>query len=266
MTGKKALREKQLEILRKRRASKKEAGQSSGVHGTDSDHSGDGNENVDDDDEDKDKDEDGDEDGDQMSGTEEIRRTLIQGNNADYDDDFVVADDDETLGAPDDAALHKIPIEFTQHAHKKGQHHFKDAVEWMVHNKINPAFARNDDIYRIAFLKLADKVQGYSESKFISSVWRSEFIHALKARPEMKFEAYESHGEGKCEACNRSGHLPTFQIQFVGKPYHHDTLESVSDDDSEEADEHGSDEDDEYSCDSKGNSIVGEETKWLVGK
>ena len=45
--------------------------------------------------------------------------------------------------------------------------HFKDVVEWMVHNKVNPAFARNDPIYRQAFMKVDAEYKGYAQSKYV---------------------------------------------------------------------------------------------------
>ncbi|KAI4120895.1 MAG: hypothetical protein LQ341_007486 [Variospora aurantia] len=105
------------------------------------------------------------------------------GNLDEYEQDFVDDDNDSgTLGAPPD--LSSIPLEFTRHAHKKPIEHFKDVVEWMVHNKLNPAFARNDPVYTIACRKLDDVVQGFAGSKFISSAWRPEFSAALKKYPE----------------------------------------------------------------------------------
>ncbi|KAI4265686.1 MAG: hypothetical protein L6R35_007064 [Caloplaca aegaea] len=86
------------------------------------------------------------------------------GNLDEYEQDFVDDDNDSgTLGAPAD--LSSIPLEFTRHAHKKPIEHFKDVVEWMVHNKLNPAFARNDPVYTIACRKLDDVVQGFAGSK-----------------------------------------------------------------------------------------------------
>ncbi|KAL8644526.1 MAG: hypothetical protein Q9210_007209 [Variospora velana] len=105
------------------------------------------------------------------------------GNLDEYEQDFVDDDNDsDTLGAPPD--LSSIPLEFTRHAHKKPIAHFKDVVEWMVHNKLNPAFARNDPVYANARRKLDDVVQGFAGSKFISSAWRPEFSAALKKYPE----------------------------------------------------------------------------------
>jgi len=69
-------------------------------------------------------------------------------------------------------------------AHRKAKDHFRDAVEWMVHNKLNPDFDRNKSIYRIAFKRLENEVKGWADSKFISSAWTPEFNRAIRARPE----------------------------------------------------------------------------------
>ncbi|KAL8753858.1 MAG: hypothetical protein Q9184_005298 [Pyrenodesmia sp. 2 TL-2023] len=151
-----------------------------------------------------------------------------------YEEDFVV-DDDDTLGAP--AGLDEIPLEFTRHSHKKPIEHFKDVVEWMVHNKLNPAFARNDQVYVIARQKLDDVVQGFAGSKFISSVWKADFLAALKKYPDVARIDVPTMFDQKCEACGRSGHPATRHLIFSGKPYHRESLEDISsDEDSEEED------------------------------
>ncbi|KAL8661853.1 MAG: hypothetical protein Q9202_005211 [Teloschistes flavicans] len=154
----------------------------------------------------------------------------------DYEEDFIVEDDD-TIGAP--VGLDNIPIEFTRHAHKKPFEHFKDVVEWMIHNKLNPAFARNDPVYIIAVQKMDDEAQAFAGSKFMSAAWKAEFLKALKKYPELKSIAIPKSLDQKCEACGRSGHPAKHQLIFSGKPYHRKSLESVSsdeqsDDDSEQ--------------------------------
>ena len=150
-----------------------------------------------------------------------------------------------------------MPFQFTRHAHKKPEAHFKDAIEWLVHNQLNPAFARNDPVYVTAFRKLDAEVEVYCNSRFISSVWKEDFVRALRARPD--FLSIETPTEGEsCEACGRSGHSSAFTVQFEGKPYHRETLEDVSDDDEDE-------DEDAKSLDSQGRSIPGESKRWEVG-
>ena len=145
-------------------------------------------------------------------------------------DDFVVSDDDAPLGAPADL-LNDIPIQFTSHAHKKPIVYFQHAVEWMVHNKLNPAFSRHDQIYTIAFQKLDDEIKGLMGSKFMSSVWTPDFITTLRSKPELVALEIPTMFEQKCGACNRSKHPPTQLLTFQGKPYHPFSLEPLSDDD-----------------------------------
>ena len=153
-----------------------------------------------------------------------------------YDDDFL-DDADDTMGAP--LGLEEMPLEFTRHAHKKPLEHFKDAVEWMVQKKINPAFPRNDPVYLVAFRKLDDAVKGYAGSKFLSAAWNSRFLTALKARPNfavMEIPVASTIPEGTgCEACNRKNHLGKFRITLSGRAYHHESLEPISDREDEDA-------------------------------
>ncbi|KAI9827829.1 MAG: hypothetical protein M1832_004318 [Thelocarpon impressellum] len=250
---KKTLKQKQLEKLRRRRAGEKEAeseesdggdaGPRRGIYDTDSE---------------LDEELFGRDSDDEVSGTEEIRQSLRHGRNDGYDEDFVTEDDD-VLGAPA-AEMAEMPIEFTLHAHKKPREHFKDAVEWMVQNKLNPAFSRGDGVYRVAFRKLDDEVQGYTHSKFTSSVWRPDFVRALQARPILYVEPTGVMEGDKCQACNRSGHPPSFQMQFDGRPYHRESLEAVSDDEDDDEDDDGK------SYNSAGLSVPESETRWLVGR
>ncbi|KAI9768229.1 MAG: hypothetical protein M1840_005059 [Geoglossum simile] len=165
---------------------------------------------------------------DDTSGIEAIRKSLRGGRDKGYDTDFVVSDDDGNIGAPSfGPGRLDIPIEFTHHAHKKLKDHFLDAVEWMVHNKLNPAFDRNNPVYRVAFQRLNLEAAAYSSSKFQSSAWIQDFTRALKARPEFSKQSITSSGDN-CEACNRKGHPATYKVRFSGKPYHHESLEDVS--------------------------------------
>lgn len=192
------------------------------------------------------------------SGNEAIRQSL-RADVDDYDEDFVTDDDEVPLGAP--TGLEEMPLEYTRHAHKRIKEYFKDVVEWMVHNKLNRAFARDDPVYRVAFFKLDDEVKGFAGSKFLSAAWLGDFARAIKARPEMTILDIPTMFEKKCDACNRSGHPASFRIQFTGKAYHHDSLEPVSDD------EDDSDEDeDSMSHDERGNPIPSADKQYFVGR
>ena len=168
------------------------------------------------------------------SGTTIDQQSLL-GEVDEFDDEFL-DDADDTIGAP--LGLKEMPLEFTRHAHKKPLEHFKDAVEWMVHKKINPAFPRNDPVYLVAFRKLDDAVKGYAGSKFLSAAWNSHFLTSLKARPnfavlEIPVIGAISEGNG-CEACNRRNHPGKYRITLSGRPYHNESLEPVSDGEDED--------------------------------
>lgn len=145
------------------------------------------------------------------------------------DDAFLTDDGDDTLGAPDTG----MPIEFTGYASMKAKDLFRYAVEWMVQKKINPAFQIDDEVYGLAFKKLNDEIKGLAGSKFMSAAWTQDFSFALRARPEIALAALDRDAgdnwlKDKCDACNRSGHPATWQIQFQGKPYYRETLEEVA--------------------------------------
>lgn len=184
------------------------------------------------------------------------------------DSDFVVEDDEEgPLGVP--LGLLDIPLKFRHAAHKPMKEHFKDAIEWMVHRKINPGFNRNDEIYLQAFTKLDDEYQGYAKSKFVSSQWTAEFTRAIYARPIL-IERPISEAEGlgpdglpKCDVCNHRKHFPRFALHFEGKAYYKSTLEEVEKGDSD--DDSDADSDDDVSVNSQGHSLPAEDKEWNSG-
>lgn len=165
------------------------------------------------------------------SATEAIRKSLQA--DADESDDFI-SENEGFLGVN---CLEDIPFELTRHAHKKPFEHFKDAVEWIVHNKLNPAFPRNDVIYRVAFRKIDDEVQGYSGSKFVSTVWNKDFLQVLKSLPELAVRTVQTMLDHKCDACNRSKHPAKHELVFSGKPYDIDTLEDIEEDEEDDDDD-----------------------------
>ncbi|KAK7530735.1 uncharacterized protein J3D65DRAFT_135252 [Phyllosticta citribraziliensis] len=171
----------------------------------------------------------------------------------DDDQDFLVEDEDEPLGVPDEEV--SLPLQFSSTSRMKAKDLFKYAVEWMVQKKLNPAFSMQDEIYTLTFHKLDDEVRALSGSKFTSSAWTRDFHHALHARPFI--EVTEITGINRsllsahCGACNRTNHPATWDIRFTGKPYHRETLEEIDDDDDEEDEE----DDDDKSYNSQGHTI-----------
>ncbi|PYI08599.1 transcription factor IIIc-like protein [Aspergillus sclerotiicarbonarius CBS 121057] len=178
-----------------------------------------------------------------------------------YEDDFVLEDDDDTLGAP--TGLEDIPIEFSRHAYKQLKDYFQDAVEWMVHNQLNPAFPRSDPVYEVAFSKLEDEVKGRTGSQLVSSVWNANFRRALLARPQIEITTFPTIENHPCDACNRSGHPASFDIKLYGQAYSLETLEPLSDDDSDEERE---EDHDGQERDRDGHILPDENTRFFLGR
>lgn len=179
-----------------------------------------------------------------------------------YEDDFVDQGEDGMLGAPDE--LNDIPFEFTRHRYKRLRDHFKDVVEWMVHNKLNPAFPRDDVVYRVAFSKVNDEVMGLAGSQLISSAWNRDFRKALEARPGLNVTLYPISMGHSCDACNKTNHPASFDIKLDGKPYLLETLEPISDDDEEDDDESGDHK--PGNIDRGGNEIPDASTHFYLGR
>jgi hypothetical protein len=120
-----------------------------------------------------------------------------------------------------------------------------------------------------------DEVKGLAGSKFTSAAWTPEFTVALNARPDIAFESIDRNsGEhylrDHCDACNRSKHPATYQIQFQGKPYHRQTLEDLprnnDDDGSSSSDNENESAGNEPDYDANGQEISSEMTIFYCGK
>ncbi|KAJ5420859.1 hypothetical protein N7465_003378 [Penicillium sp. CMV-2018d] len=180
-----------------------------------------------------------------------------------YEDDFVLDDEANDLGVPTE----EIPFEFTRHAYKQPKEYFRDVIGWMVQNKLNPAFPRSDDMYKMAFMKLEDEVKGRAGSQLISSVWNPSFVYALQARPHIEIAAFPTEENHPCDACRRSGHPASSDIKLYGKAYSLQTLEPLEDenDDSDDSDENSKD-DDGKERDRDGHIIPPENVRYFLGK
>lgn len=198
------------------------------------------------------------------------------------EDDFIVEDDEEPLGVDI-----SIPLEFTSQNHLKPREHFRHAIEWMVHKRLNPGFAAGDELYRRAFQVLDSKPTTLAASKYGSSVWTADFYRALNARPGFAARKIASDeafvrqgGQHKCEVCNRRNHPSTYAIRFEGKAYYKDSLDEVEQDDDED-DEDGDESDDGNSgggggvaqrgdrapsVDARGMALPPEAREWFSGQ
>lgn len=172
-----------------------------------------------------------------------------------YDDDFVLADENAELGAP--TGTGEMPLEFTRHAYKQTKEYFQDAVEWMVHNQLNPAFPRSSPHFKYAFAKLEDEVRGRAGSQLLSSSWNVGFRRALMARPHIEITAFPIFDQHSCDACNRSNHPASSDLKLYGKAYSLETLEALPDEGSNEEDRER---------DRDGNILPDEGTRFLLGK
>lgn len=187
-----------------------------------------------------------------------------------YEDDFVLDDEDDKLGVP--TSHEDMPLEFSRHAYKQLKDYFQDAVEWMVHNKLNPAFPRSDPLYKVAFDKLESEVKGRTGSTLVSSVWNAEFRYALLARPYIEITSYPTSENHPCDACKRSGHPASSDIKLYGKAYSLETLEALTDQDSSDEERSSQqedkeeEEDDGVERDREGHILLDENNRFYLGR
>ncbi|CAI7655533.1 unnamed protein product [Penicillium glandicola] len=179
-----------------------------------------------------------------------------------YEDDFVLEDETNDLGVPTE----EIPFEFTRHAYKQPKEYFRDVIGWMVQNKLNPAFPRSDDMYKMAFMKLEDEVKGRAGSQLISSVWNPSFVYALQARPHMDISAFPTEENHPCDACRRSGHPASSDVKLYGKAYSLRTLEPLEDESNSDDGDDGSNNDDGQERDRDGHLIPPENVRYFLGR
>ncbi|KAF7510360.1 hypothetical protein GJ744_006856 [Endocarpon pusillum] len=181
------------------------------------------------------------------------------------EDDFIVSDQEEApvdrLGRPHP----DIPLEFTCYASAKPRELFIYVIEWLVKNKIAPAFSRHDALWKLAFTKIKDEITAQAGSRLKSSAWTGPFMNALNARPGLKTtELFQGENFLRgCDACNKANHPAKYGFVFSGSAYHHDSLEPVDPDSSEaeaEADH------DNASIDSRGHTLLPADTHFFLGR
>ncbi|KIX08613.1 uncharacterized protein Z518_03269 [Rhinocladiella mackenziei CBS 650.93] len=177
------------------------------------------------------------------------------------DEDFVVEDSTGRLGRPHP----DIPLQFTSFASAKPRELFPHIIEWLVKNKIAPAFSRNDELYNLAFDRVDDQVKAQAGSRLISAAWGTEFKRAILARPNMKVMALPGSAEDNirdCDACNRTNHPAQYEFVFSGQPYYKKTLEPVDNSDDDEGDGY----DDDVSRDENGHALPSQDQRFYLGR
>ncbi|ERF71706.1 hypothetical protein EPUS_05578 [Endocarpon pusillum Z07020] len=182
-----------------------------------------------------------------------------------YEDDFIASEEEEApidrLGRPHP----DIPLEFTSYASAKPRELFIHVIEWLVKNKIAPAFSRHDALWKLAFTKIKDEITAQAGSRLKSSAWTELFMNALNARPGLTTtELFQGENFLRgCDACNKAKHPAKYDFVFSGSAYHHDSLEPVDPDSSEaeaEADH------DNASVDSRGHTLPPADTHFFLGR
>ncbi|KIW87941.1 uncharacterized protein Z519_11526 [Cladophialophora bantiana CBS 173.52] len=178
------------------------------------------------------------------------------------DDDFVVDDSRGRLGRPHP----DIPLQFTSFASAKPRDLFPHIIEWMVKNKIAPAFNREDPVYNLAFDRVDDQVKAQAGSRLISAAWSTDFKRAILARPTLQVVALPGEDDEHmrtCDACNRTNNPARYEFVFSGEPYYKKTLEPV---DNSESDEDADDENGSFTYDEHGHVISSSQTRFYLGR
>lgn len=181
------------------------------------------------------------------------------------EDDFVEDDTGGRLGRPDP----DMPLQFTSFASKKPKELFIHIIEWMVKNKIAPAFNREDAVYNLAFHRVDDQVKAQAGSRLISSAWGSDFKYTILARPNMQAMALPGEDEEHirtCDACNRVNNPARYEFVFSGDPYYKKTLEPIENSDDDEDEEKDEDDNQDMTYDEAGHAIAPQETRFYLGR
>ncbi|CCJ28606.1 unnamed protein product [Pneumocystis jirovecii] len=133
---------------------------------------------------------------------------IIQGDHESVTlDDFIV-DDSEPIGQP----YFEMPVEFTMFSYQGISSHFKVFIQHKIHKLLNPDFIEESDQF----------IFSLKDSVLSSSAWKLPFINALSSRPILKTGTCESRFF--CDACNISGRISAFWVQFHGPKYDPRTL------------------------------------------
>lgn len=158
------------------------------------------------------------------------------------EDDWIDDDDEEVDN--DRRPQSGVPLQFTRFATAKPRELFFHVVEWLIKNRIAPAFPRDDEIYELAFRKVNDEVSAQAGSRLISSAWNAEFKYTVLARPEIAISPKPVEDDIHCDACNKTNHPAKYDVLMTGQPYYAKTLEPIEVD-SEDEDRDGMDVDEQ---------------------
>lgn len=205
------------------------------------------------------------EDGGSIHSSADIgHESEIQEDFVEDEEDFVV--DDETTGGLNRPNA-DIPLEFTSFASAKPRELFPHIIEWLVKNKLAPAFSRNDELFNLAFARIDDQVKAQAGSRLISSAWGTTFKRAILARPNMSVVALPGDDEDHvrtCDACSRVNNPARYEFVFSGNAYSKRTLEPIDNSDNEgEDDDH---EDDNASLDEHGHALPSTSLRFYLGR
>ncbi|KAJ9644970.1 hypothetical protein H2204_001432 [Knufia peltigerae] len=181
----------------------------------------------------------------------------------DDEDDFIEDDSTGRLARPHP----DIPLQFTSFASAKPRELFPHIIEWLVKNKIAPAFSRDDELYTLAFSRVDAQVKTQAGSRLISAAWGTDFKNTILARPTMKVVALPGADEDNirtCDACNRVNHPARYEFKFSGEPYYQKTLEPVDMSSSDDEDDEERDNDATY--DEQGHLLPSEQRRFYLGR
>ncbi|KPI35117.1 uncharacterized protein AB675_1366 [Cyphellophora attinorum] len=170
--------------------------------------------------------------GDYVHSSSESEQELEQPTEEGAEDDWIEEDEETTHHSRRPAS--GIPLQFTNFATQKPKELFFHVVEWLVKNKIAPAFPRDDEVYQIAMRKVDDEAKAQAGSRLISSAWNAEFKYTILARPDIAIGESGIDWDATCDACNRTNHPARYDFVLSGQPYYSNTLEPVDHDEDDE--------------------------------
>jgi hypothetical protein len=170
--------------------------------------------------------------GDSVHSSSESDQELEQPTEEGAEDDWIEEDEETTHHSrrPESG----IPLQFTNFATQKPKELFFHVVEWLVKNKVAPAFPRDDEVYQISMRKVDDEAKAQAGSRLISSAWNAEFKYTILARPDIAIGESGISWDATCDACNRTNHPAKYDFVLSGQPYYSNTLEPVDYDEDDE--------------------------------